>query len=124
MLSDELRYQLLRTIERNPELTQRQIAKKLGLSLGKVNYCIKALLESGWVVSKRLKMKDSRAGHAYFLTSRGIEEKKSVTVRYLNLKLYEYEEVLRAICEIETELPDNQCLPTEFQDLLSSRKKN
>lgn len=108
MLSDELRYQLLRSIERNPELTQRQIAKELGLSLGKVNYCVKALLDKGWIKAGNFKKSSNKKAYAYILTPQGIEEKGSVTVRFLKRKLQEYEDIQNAIEQLQSEVTENQ----------------
>lgn len=100
MLPDELRYQLLRTLERNPEMTQRQIAKELDLSLGKVNYCLKALLDKGWIIASNFKSSERKMTYAYYLTPLGIEEKATVTVRFLKRKIKEHEEVQRVIEEL------------------------
>ena len=106
MLSDELRYQLLRTLERNPEMTQRQIAKELDLSLGKVNYCLKALLDKGWIVAGNFKSSERKMAYAYYLTPQGIEEKATVTVRFLKRKLEEHEEIQRTIEELRSEVSE------------------
>ncbi|WP_127555573.1 MarR family EPS-associated transcriptional regulator [Saccharospirillum alexandrii] len=108
MLSDELRYQLLRTIERNPELTQRQIAKELGLSLGKVNYCVKALLDKGWIKAGNFKNSSNKRAYAYILTPKGLEEKGSVTLRFLKRKLQEYEDIQYAIEQLQNEVTESQ----------------
>ena len=107
MLSDELRYKLLRTIERNPEQTQRQIAKELGLSLGKVNYCVKALLDKGWVVARNFKKNPNKRAYAYYLTADGIEEKTTVTARFLKRKIEECEEIQIAIEELRNEIDNS-----------------
>ncbi|WP_028672352.1 MarR family EPS-associated transcriptional regulator [Saccharospirillum impatiens] len=106
MLPDELRYQLLRTLERNPEMTQRQIAKELDLSLGKVNYCLKALLDKGWIVAGNFKSSERKMAYAYYLTPQGIEEKATVTVRFLKRKLEEHEEIRRTIEELRSEVSE------------------
>ncbi|MEX1214246.1 MarR family EPS-associated transcriptional regulator [Saccharospirillum sp.] len=107
MLSDELRYQLLRTLERNPEMTQRQMARELGLSLGKVNYCLKALLDKGWIKAGNFKKNPNKIGYAYILTPGGIEEKANATVRFLKRKLEEHEKVQREIEQLRSEVSNN-----------------
>ena len=104
MLSDELRYQLLRTIERNPEITQRQIAKELELSLGKVNYCLKALLDKGWVVAGNFKSSQNKRAYAYYLTPQGIEGKARVTVNFLKRKLQEHKEIQVTIEQLKEDV--------------------
>lgn len=90
ILTDELRYQLLRCLEQNPALTQRELAKELGISLGKANYCIKALIEKGWVKVGNFRHNQNKLGYAYLLTPKGLEEKAVVTLSFLKRKQQEY----------------------------------
>lgn len=98
VVTDEMRYKLMRLLEANPRLSQREAARELGISLGKVNYCVQALIRKGWIKASRFKNSHSKAAYMYLLTPRGIEEKASLTVEFLQIKMREYE-VLRA--EIE-----------------------
>lgn len=98
MLSDEMRYKLMRLLEANPEMSQRDVARDLGVSLGKVNYCLRALVRKGWIKAANFKNNQNKAAYMYLLTPRGLEEKASLTVRFLQTKMLEYE-ALRA--EIE-----------------------
>jgi EPS-associated MarR family transcriptional regulator len=98
MLADELRYKLMRLLEANPKVSQRDVAREFGISLGKVNYCLKALIRKGWVKASHFKNSQNKLAYKYLLTPRGIEEKASLTVRFLHSKLDEYA-MLRA--EIE-----------------------
>ena len=98
MLTDEMRYKLMRLLENNPEMSQRDVARDLGISLGKVNYCLRALVRKGWIKAANFKNNQNKAAYMYLLTPRGIEEKASLTVRFLQTKMREYE-TLRA--EIE-----------------------
>lgn len=115
MLSDELKYQLLRIIARSPELTQRQIAKELGLSLGKINYCVKALIDKGWVVAGNFKNSVNKIAYAYYLTPRGFEEKATVTAQFLKRKLKEHEEIKEAIKELKLEVAKTEHSETQYQ---------
>ena len=98
-LTDELRYQLLRRLEHNPALTQRELAKELGVSLGKANYCLKALIEKGWVKVGNFRHNQNKSGYAYLLTPKGLEEKAIVTLSFLNRKQQEYNAL---VAELET----------------------
>jgi len=89
---------MMRLIESNPEMSQRDVAKALSMSLGKVNYCLQALISKGSIKATNFKNSHNKAAYMYFLTPRGIEEKASLAVRFLKIKMREYEE-LRA--EIE-----------------------
>ena len=97
-LDEETRYQLLRLLESNPQLSQREAARALGVSLGKVNYCVQALIQKGWVKATRFKNSRNKAAYMYLLTPRGIEEKANLTVEFLQIKMREYED-LRAEVE-------------------------
>jgi len=91
MLSDEMRYKLLRLLEANPRQSQREVARQLGISLGRVNFCMKALAEKGMVKATNFKNSSNKTMYMYLLTPRGFEEKARVTVRFLRRKLSEYE---------------------------------
>jgi EPS-associated MarR family transcriptional regulator len=91
MLSEEIGYKLMRLIEANPELTQRAVARELGVSLGRVNFCLKALIAKGWLKASNFKNSNNKAAYMYLLTRRGIEEKTRLTVRFLSIKMEEYE---------------------------------
>lgn len=103
MLTDEYRYKIFTLVESNPEITQRQLANELGVSLGKANYCLKALIEKGLVKASNFRNSKNKLAYAYKLTPRGIEEKASVTVRFLKLKIKEYEQLQREIVELKAE---------------------
>lgn len=98
MLPDEMRYRLMRLLEANPGMSQRDAARHLGISLGKVNYCVRALIEKGWVKAVRFKNSRSKAAYMYVLTPRGLQRKANLTLEFLQIKMREYQ-LLRA--EIE-----------------------
>jgi EPS-associated MarR family transcriptional regulator len=92
---DETRYHVLRLLHGNPELSQREVARKLGVSLGTVNYCVRALVRKGWLKVVNFKNSHNKAAYMYLLTARGVEQKGRLTLKFLRLKVREYE-VLRA----------------------------
>jgi len=98
MLSDEYRYKILKRLENEPEISQRELAKELGISLGRVNYCLKALIEKGWVKANNFRNNQHKKAYMYLLTPRGVEEKSRITVEFLKIKIAEYEALK---CEVE-----------------------
>jgi EPS-associated MarR family transcriptional regulator len=104
MLSDEVRYRLFRLLEANPQLPQREVARELGMSVGKVNYCIKSLIDKGWVKATNFRNSRNKAAYAYLLTPRGIEEKARFTISFLQTKLSEYERLSAEIEAIRAEV--------------------
>ena len=90
----ELRLRVLCALEANPELSQRQLAVKLGVSLGGVNYAMKALVERGFVKVDNFRKSGNKVAYLYMLTPRGVAEKASLATTFLGRKLEEYE-VLR-----------------------------
>ena len=91
---DELRLRVLRALESNPELSQRQLAVELGVSLGGVNYALKALVERGFVKAGNFRKSGNKVAYLYVLTPQGVAEKASLATAFLGRKLEEYE-VLR-----------------------------
>ena len=91
MLTDEYRYKILKLVETNPEISQRELAKKLGISLGKTNFCLKALIEVGLLKATNFRNSQNKLAYMYLLTPTGLEEKSSITMRFLKAKMQEYE---------------------------------
>jgi EPS-associated MarR family transcriptional regulator len=91
MLRDEVRYKLLKLLDANPELSQRDVARELGISLGKANYCLRALVGKGWIKASRFTNSRNKAAYMYLLTPRGIDAKVRLTFEFLRIKLREYE---------------------------------
>ena len=106
-LASEAHYRVLRTLEANPNLSQRQIATELGISVGKANYCVKALINRGWVKARNLRNSDNRLAYAYVLTPSGIRRKAQLAVRFLEQKRQEFEELKREIAVLSAELGRN-----------------
>ena len=102
--NQETHLRVLRQIEANPSITQRELAQLLGVSLGKVNYCLKALIDRGWIKVNNFKNSHNKASYAYLLTPSGIEEKAKITVRFLKQRIQDYEQIKREIAELESEV--------------------
>jgi EPS-associated MarR family transcriptional regulator len=96
-IPDEIRYKLLSLIQENPHYSQRELAEKVGVSVGKVNYCIKALVDVGYVKLNNFKSAEKKSGYMYFLTPKGMKEKLSVTLRFLEFKQQQYDEIKKEI---------------------------
>ena len=103
MLDEKTHYLLLKTLEENPDLTQRDLARKLGVSLGKVNFCLKALVDKGSLKINNFRNNDNKLAYAYLLTPRGIEQKARMTVEFLQIKMSEYEQLKAEIEELQRE---------------------
>ena len=97
MLSDEYRSKILRLLETDPTISQRQLAHALGISVGRANYCLQALIEKGLVKANNFKNSRNKKAYMYLLTRRGIEEKTKVTAQFLMRKVAEYEALEKEI---------------------------
>ena len=84
---------VLHLVHNNPKISQRGIAEQMGFSLGKVNYCIKALTEVGFIKCKRFLNHKNKSGYLYILTPKGLSEKTALTKRFLQKKQLEYEKL-------------------------------
>ena len=103
-VSEEVRYQLLKYVAEHPQATQRDLAAHLGVSVGKVNYCVRALIERGWVKVLNFTNSNRKAAYAYHLTPTGLEEKVLVTYRFLQRKLVERDVLLQQIEQLRAEV--------------------
>jgi EPS-associated MarR family transcriptional regulator len=103
-LSDENTLQALRVLERNPEMSQRELSKELGVSLGKTHYILNSLIEVGLVKADNFRRSDNKLGYAYLLTPQGIAEKAAVTARFLARKRREYIEIEQQIADLTREV--------------------
>ena len=121
MLSDEVRYRLLRLLEANPAMSQRDVARQLGMSLGKVNFCVQALVEKGMLKATNFKNSQRKTAYMYFLTPRGIEEKAQVTARFLRKKVQEYEELRADIARIREEVRRNTRRQRRITDITGDK---
>lgn len=103
MLDETTHYGLLKTLEENPGLSQRDLAKRLGVSLGKVNFCLNALIEKGSVKISNFRNSENKLAYAYLLTPQGIESRTRMTVLFLKYKVQEYERLRKEIEELQCE---------------------
>ena len=104
MTNQELEYRALKILEINPDLTQRQLASELGISLGKTHYLIKSLIKVGWVKLDNFQKSNNKWGYAYLLTPMGIAEKAAITARFLVKKQREYNALSDEIAQLEAEV--------------------
>jgi EPS-associated MarR family transcriptional regulator len=102
-MSTDTQDKLMRLIEANPGASQREIARELGISLGKVNYCLRALINKGWIKVNNFTNSQNKAAYMYLLTSSGLEQKASLTIRFLQSKIREYEALKSEIREMRQE---------------------
>jgi EPS-associated MarR family transcriptional regulator len=103
-MTEDTHYRVLRILERNPHISQRELAKEMAVSLGKVNYCLKALVGKGLVKVNNFKNSANKWSYFYVLTPAGIEAKTRISVRFLQRKLEEYEALRAEIEELQSEL--------------------
>jgi MarR family. len=106
---------LLREIDANPQLTQRELSSHLGVSLGKINFLIKALIEKGFIKVDNFKNSKNKIAYLYFLTPSGIEEKAKITYWFLRRKMKEYEKLEIEIKKLKEEANLSN-LPVENRD--------
>lgn len=105
---------ILKRLSADPELTQRALAKELGISVGKTNYCVRALVEKGLVKAGNFRNSRNKLAYAYFLTPQGIEEKARLTVDFLKIKLAEYETLRQEIEALRAEAAQTPFGQQEF----------
>ena len=104
MHKSDAEYIILRILENNPKMTQRQMAKELGLSLGKTNYVVRALIDKGWVKLSNFKRSGNKLGYIYLLTPEGIAEKSILAQNFLKRKSEEYNRLKKEIEMLKNEL--------------------
>jgi len=107
MLTDDARYKILKRLQDNPDISQRQLAEELGVSLGKINFCLQALIEKGLIKARNFSKSQKKSRYLYILTPSGIENKAALTKRFLTRKIAEYETLRAEIEEIRKELESN-----------------
>ena len=97
MRNKEDHFEILRKIQKRPESSQRELAKELGFSLGKLNYCLKALQEKGLIKIKSFEKNPKKINYLYILTPQGIAEKTKLTINFMKRKMQEYDELKKEI---------------------------
>ena len=114
MLADQDRYRILKRLAEDPDASQRVLAAELGISLGKVNYCLNALIEKGLLKVNNFRTSDNKRAYAYYLTPTGMKEKARVTVRFLRRKIAQYESLKDEIEELKREANRRRESPGRF----------
>ncbi len=103
-LQEDTNFRVLRILEEKPDSTQREIAKKLGISTSGLNYALSALIDRGWVKVQNFTKSNNKLGYVYLLTTSGVAEKASLTGRFLERKLQEYDEIKAEIESLRSEI--------------------
>jgi len=118
-LQEDTSFRVLRILEENPDLTQRELAGQVGMSLGGFNYCIKALIEKGYVKAENFQNSKNKFKYVYVLTPSGIAQRIAITGRFLNRKLEEYEALKK-----EIELLRRDVTATTNNPMFESKEKD
>lgn len=105
---NEAQFKTLRELSAESEISQRDLSKKIGLSLGSVNFILKELIKKGYVKAQRFKNSNNKAAYIYILTPKGINERVQQTQYFLQLKMAEYERLQREIDELQKEFKTDQ----------------
>lgn len=116
MLSDPQRLEILKLLDAKPQMSQRDLAQAMGVSLGKANYCLKALMEKGHVKLENFRNNPDKRQYAYLLTAAGLEEKTRITLAFLKRKVAEYEALEQEIEQLRGDLKNRRSrtgVPTE-----------
>ena len=113
----EIHYRLLKVLSRDTDFTQREMAREMGISLGKVNFCLSELAKKGFVKVNRFKGSNNKLKYIYMLTPGGLEEKARITMSFLRRKTREYEEIKRQIRHLAREVEDENLADFTFTDL-------
>ena len=100
-------FRIMRLVDQQPNISQRELAEKVGISLGALNYCLKSLMDKGFVKLENFQKSKHKFKYAYILTPSGIAEKVSITGRFLKRKLQEYEALKAEIDSLKSEVGDN-----------------
>ncbi len=106
MSKKQNQYQILKSLEQDSLSTQRQLSNNLGVSLGKVNYCIKSLIEKGFIKVNNFRNNKNKIQYSYLLTPKGIEEKSKLTLDFIRIKTQEYDALRQEIESLKQEAKD------------------
>lgn len=107
-LQEDTYFRVMRLLQENPDLTQRELAQRLGVSVGGLNYCLKALMEKGLVKMQNFQQSKNKFGYVYVLTPRGITEKAAITNRFLKRKMEEYDALKAEIEALKRDTVENE----------------
>lgn len=104
MISEEARYKILKVLDERPQISQRELAEELGISLGKANYCLQTLIEKGMVKVSNFSRSGNKKKYLYILTPEGVMNKAATTAQFLKNKMAEYEALRAEIEEIQKDM--------------------
>lgn len=107
-LTDPQRLELLKLLQEQPQMSQRDLAQAMGVSLGKANYCLKALMEKGLVKLEKFRASPDKRQYAYLLTPAGLREKTRITLEFLRNKMSEYEALEKEIEQLRGDLENRR----------------
>ena len=107
---EEIQFEVLRRLHQSPEVSQRTLARELGISLGSINFCFQALMEKGWIKVQNFSQSKHKLGYAYLLTPHGLSEKSKLTAKFLKRKVAEYEILQFEIDLLKSEVTKDQLL--------------
>ena len=107
-LQEDTKFRLMQLLHDNPQISQREMAKALGISFGGINYCLNALIKKGLVKIHNFSQNQNKFGYAYLLTPSGVSEKALLTGRFLKRKLQEYEALKAEIKDLQLEIETDQ----------------
>ena len=107
MKNNQDHFEVLRKLQKKPDSTQRELAEELGFSLGKLNYCVKALKSKGLLKIKNFKKNPNKINYIYTLTPKGISEKTKLTVNFMKRKMQEYDELKSELKQKEKQNVDD-----------------
>ena len=120
-VESETHLQLLRILEANPSVSQRELSEHLGISLGKTNYCLKALVNRGLIKAKNFSNSSNKQAYLYLLTPAGIEAKARITARFLQRKVREYEVLKKEIEQLQHEVKAAEDAVSQEQQAATSQ---
>ena len=107
-IQEDTHFRIMRILQDNPDLTQRELADKLGMSVGGLNYCLNALIDQGFVKMANFSKSKNKFKYVYLLTPQGIAEKVALTSRFLKRKMDEYEALKAEIEALKREIPEDE----------------
>jgi EPS-associated MarR family transcriptional regulator len=108
MLTDEYRAKILKKLQEDPQISQRDLARELGISLGRTNFCLRALMEKGLIKANNFKNNRNKKAYMYLLTPQGMAEKARATARFLERKVAEHEALQREIAALQREIQERK----------------
>jgi len=115
-MNSDIHFKLLDILEKNPKLSQRLLSRELGISLGSINYCIRALVEKGQVKVHNFKKNSNKIGYVYLLTPQGISEKISMTKEFLRKRIKEYDQLQKEIRQLKNDISSSTIVSSSTID--------